>query len=100
MGSRNLTNKLWNAGKFLQMALAQCPPADLQSHAAAVFSSPDSLKDLPLTERWILSCLHQARPLPPSHAAAPMPAALQSRSSGRPCSHSLLQAAIMPCVRW
>lgn len=59
VGSRNLTNKLWNAGKFLQMALAQAPPSGLAALAAADFSRPNALAGLPLTERWMLSSLHQ-----------------------------------------
>lgn len=68
VGSRNLTNKLWNAGKFLQMALAQASASDLAALAAADFSRPDALAALPLTERWMLSSLHQVpllRPPPP-----------------------------------
>ena len=60
LGNRNLTNKLWNAGKFLQMQTASCSAAELQDLAAVDFSSADSLADLPLVERWILSALHQA----------------------------------------
>ncbi|KAK9917842.1 hypothetical protein WJX75_008794 [Coccomyxa subellipsoidea] len=59
VGARNLTNKLWNAGKFLQMALDQAAPADAAAAAAADFSRPESLAELPLAERWILSSLHQ-----------------------------------------
>ncbi len=61
LGNRNLTNKLWNAGKFLQMQTASCSAAELQDLAAADFSSAESLAGLPLVERWILSALHQAR---------------------------------------
>ena len=59
LGNRNLTNKLWNAGKFLQMQLGGCSEAELAELAAADFSSADSLTDLPLVERWVLSALHQ-----------------------------------------
>ncbi|EIE27636.1 valyl-tRNA synthetase [Coccomyxa subellipsoidea C-169] len=59
VGSRNLTNKLWNAGKFLQMALGQAGPAYAEAAAAADFSRPESLAELSLSERWILSSLHQ-----------------------------------------
>ena len=59
LGNRNLTNKLWNAGKFLQMQLGSCSDAELAELAAADFSSADSLTDLPLVERWVLSALHQ-----------------------------------------
>lgn len=59
LGNRNLTNKLWNAGKFLQMQLAACSDSELEALAAADFSSAGSLEGLPLVERWILSALHQ-----------------------------------------
>ena len=59
LGNRNLTNKLWNAGKFLQMQLAACSDSELADLAAADFSTQQSLADLPLVERWILSALHQ-----------------------------------------
>ncbi len=69
MGGRNLTNKLWNAGKFAQMALAGCSDAELHALAAADFSRRDALADLPLVERWVLSSLHQARAFSPAHCA-------------------------------
>ena len=61
MGGRNLTNKLWNAAKFLQMALEGCSAAELDTLAAADFSAPAALAGLPLTERWVVSALHQVR---------------------------------------
>ena len=64
LGNRNLTNKLWNAGKFLQMQLAACSDSELADLAAADFSTQHSLADLPLVERWILSALHQVRCCP------------------------------------
>ena len=66
LGNRNLTNKLWNAGKFLQMQLGGCSEAELAELAGADFSTADSLTDLPLVERWVLSALHQV--CPPLHA--------------------------------
>ena len=70
LGNRNLTNKLWNAGKFLQMQLGACSDSELADLAAADFSTEQSLADLPLVERWILSALHQVRccPLATTHA--------------------------------
>lgn len=59
LGNRNLTNKLWNAGKFLQMQLAGCSDSELADLAAVDFSTEHTLADLPLVERWILSSLHQ-----------------------------------------
>ena len=59
VGSRNLTNKLWNGGKFVQMQLAGCSAEKLCALAAADFSRPETLHGLPLSERWVLSSLHQ-----------------------------------------
>lgn len=55
LSSRNFANKLWNAGKFIILNLqpGQAPPD------ASQYSSADALARLPLTERWILSELHQ-----------------------------------------
>ena len=64
LGNRNLTNKLWNAGKFLQMQLTACTDSELADLAAADYSTPQSLANLPLVERWILSALHQVRCCP------------------------------------
>ena len=76
LSSRNFANKLWNAGKFILSNLGGSGGADSsngsgngssgsgsaewQSLAQADFSGPDSLQGLPMTERWILSSLHQA----------------------------------------
>jgi len=62
--ARNLTNKLWNAGKFVLMALeredggegggatlVRPPPLD---------TSPAALASLPLAERWIMASFHAA----------------------------------------
>jgi valyl-tRNA synthetase len=78
VGSRNLTNKLWNAGKFVQMQLASCSDTQRQALAAADFSAPHSLQGLPLAERWVLSSLHQARRWPSSRFPS-LPALLLSR---------------------
>lgn len=55
LSSRNFANKLWNAGKFIILNLqdGQSPPD------ASEYSSADSLARLPLTERWVISALHQ-----------------------------------------
>lgn len=59
MSSRNFTNKLWNAGKFILFNLEQLGDGDWQDLARADFSSPASLTALPLAERWVISALHQ-----------------------------------------
>jgi len=56
VSSRNFGNKLWNAGKFILLNL---PPPQRPQLAAADFSSQASLAGVPLTERWIVSTLHQ-----------------------------------------
>ena len=59
MSSRNFTNKLWNAGKFILFNLEQLNDTEWQDLAKADFSSPESLAGLPLAERWVISALHQ-----------------------------------------
>lgn len=56
--SRNLTNKLWNATKYVLFGLQDTPDAEFAALADADFSSADSLASLPLSERWIVSRLH------------------------------------------
>jgi valyl-tRNA synthetase len=72
--SRNLTNKLWNAGKFVLLALARdrgsgskelrrpAMPAGVVDFASAGGSGLDSSSSsfLPLTDRWILGSYHRA----------------------------------------
>ena len=43
------------------MQLGACSDSELADLAAADFSTQQSLAELPLVERWILSALHQAR---------------------------------------
>ncbi|KAL4517680.1 hypothetical protein Ndes2526A_g02065 [Nannochloris sp. 'desiccata'] len=72
-GSRNFTNKLWNAGKFVLFALDQAgvsPHGEKQhewevlskvaSASKTEFNSPAALEVLALPERWIVSQLHAA----------------------------------------
>lgn len=61
--SRNFTNKLWNAGKFVLYALEQAgvtadAEEEWQRLSAVSFSTAASLGGLPLPERWIISKLH------------------------------------------
>ncbi len=65
VSSRNFTNKLWNAGKFILFNLEQLDDREWQQLAGADFSSPDALADLPLAERWVVSALHQVRVITP-----------------------------------
>ena len=65
--SRNLTNKLWNAGKFVLMALQdketkelRRPPKNYSEIVDFATASASSLSSLPLTDRWILGSFHQA----------------------------------------
>lgn len=59
MSSRNFTNKLWNAGKFILYNLEQLEDSEWQGLAHADFRGSDSLEGLPLAERWVVSALHQ-----------------------------------------
>ena len=65
VSSRNFTNKMWNAGKFILFNLEQLDDRKWQELAGADFSSPDALADLPLAERWVVSALHQVRVITP-----------------------------------
>lgn len=49
--SRNFTNKLWNASRFVMMNLGGASPADL--------GEPGSGGELELADKWILSRYHQ-----------------------------------------
>ena len=57
--NRNLTNKLWNAGKFITLQLEAAGEGELAELAAVDLSEPEALMGLPLAERWVLSELHQ-----------------------------------------
>ncbi len=56
--NRNLTNKLWNAGKLVLLNLEVLPEGERAQLADARFDFPDALASLPLAERWIVSRLH------------------------------------------
>lgn len=59
--NRNLTNKLWNAGKFIALQLEAAGEDEWAELAAVDLSEPEALAGLPLAERWVLSELHQVR---------------------------------------
>lgn len=60
--SRNFTNKLWNAGKFLLNSLEKCSDEEWSALSTVDFSSSSSSNSdtLSLPDRWILSSLHSA----------------------------------------
>jgi hypothetical protein len=57
--NRNFTNKLWNAGKFILFQLDKVDDGEWARLAAADLSSSSSWQELCLSDRWILSSLHQ-----------------------------------------
>jgi hypothetical protein len=58
--NRNFTNKLWNAGKFVLFQLEGVQDSGEWARlASADFSSSSSWQGLCLSDRWILSSLHQ-----------------------------------------
>ena len=59
ISNRNLTNKLWNAGKFILFNLKDAPEQEWDQLGQADFTSQKALESLPLAERWIVSLLHE-----------------------------------------
>lgn len=57
--SRNLTNKIWNASKFVLFGTKELSDAQFQALADASFSSRADLEPLDLAARWIVSRLHE-----------------------------------------
>ena len=57
--NRNFVNKLWNAGKFLQMNLADLDPIEKQSLAVKFTMTKEDIDKLPLAERYIVSRCHE-----------------------------------------
>eukprot|EP01038_Epipyxis_sp_PR26KG_P009137 gene9137-12323_t len=55
--NRNFVNKLWNAGKFLQLSLADT--IDLQSYAVSSSMSEHEINQLAIPERYIISRCHE-----------------------------------------
>ena len=58
--SRNFTNKLWNAGKFVLFNLEKVDDAEWERLGGVDLSSADSTASLALPERWVVSALHAA----------------------------------------
>ena len=58
MVARNLTNKLWNATKFVLAALPRDGGDGPRARPPPLDTSPSSLASLPLSERWIVAALH------------------------------------------
>ncbi|KAL4422888.1 hypothetical protein ABPG75_009085 [Micractinium tetrahymenae] len=56
--SRNFTNKLWNAGKFVLFNLEKFDDAEWQRLAGVDLSAAASTAGLALPERWVVSSLH------------------------------------------
>lgn len=61
ISNRNLTNKLWNAGKFIMFNLKDVTEQEWDQLGQADFTSQKALESLPLAERWIVSMLHEVR---------------------------------------
>ena len=61
MSTHAFVNKLWNAGKFILLNLEQVHEGgeEWAALSSASFSQPSSFAHLPLTERWVLSSLHE-----------------------------------------
>eukprot|EP00894_Picocystis_sp_ML_P003741 jgi/Pico_ML_1/54258/g4632.t1 len=53
--NRNLSTKLWNAGKFVLSNVKGLSNEELSALVARKFDTSASLADLPLAERWIVS---------------------------------------------
>ena len=59
ISNRNLTNKLWNAGKFILFNLKDATEQEWDQLGRGDFTSQRALECLPLAERWIVSLLHE-----------------------------------------
>jgi len=57
--NRNFVNKLWNAGKYVLLMLSKADETEWEAAVSADFSKPEELAKLPLSERWVVSLLHQ-----------------------------------------
>ena len=57
-GGRNFANKIWNMGRFVVANLEALTDEERAALAHTTFDA-DALASLPLTERWIVSRIHQ-----------------------------------------
>jgi len=57
--NRNLSTKLWNAGKFVLANIKDLSEEELSTIVRRKFDTPESIADVPLVERWIVSSLHE-----------------------------------------
>lgn len=63
--SRNLLNKLWNAGKYVLVGIDGLPEEEWQALAQEWLQGAQDVEALPLAERWIVSRLHSCVTPPP-----------------------------------
>jgi valyl-tRNA synthetase len=57
--SRNLTNKIWNAAKFVLFGTKELSDQEFNALAGVEFRSSDDMDQLDLSSRWIVSRLHE-----------------------------------------
>ena len=58
--SRNFTNKVWNASRFVLSQLTECTDAEWAALASTAAMSAADIGALPPCDRWIVSRLHAA----------------------------------------
>jgi len=56
--NRNFTNKIWNVGKFVEFSLRELSDDEYAALGRRAATVPDRLAELPLAERWAVSCTH------------------------------------------
>ena len=57
--SRNFTNKIWNASRFVLSQLTECTDEEWERLGSSVPLSESEIAELPLSERWIVSKTHE-----------------------------------------